>query len=193
MPTPNRSRFDVHLPPAFPSKRIIGKLVPAVLRRRIRWVQSSVWQLRKSLGCLDLSLDSGASRRCHRSAVEVSRRRQSCQRRMHYSQPWLTNHARLHQSVRCPPASHAPRRSPSTRRSATRSRRLRDLAERFSARRRSWGSASSFRRLNPFWRLISRFREHLIPHAVRPLFLTDRFRRLPSPAGFFVMIAGKRC
>lgn len=48
-----------------------------------------------------------------------------------FANPRLTNHARLHQSVRCLPASHAPRRSPSTRRSATRSRRLRDLAERF--------------------------------------------------------------
>jgi len=87
MPAPDRSRFDVQCAVRVSLEReSSANLVPAVLRRRTRWVQSSVWQLRSFLGCLDLSLDSGAVTTFVDSAVEASRRRQSCQRRVHYSQ-----------------------------------------------------------------------------------------------------------
>jgi len=58
----------------------------------------------------------------------------------------------------------------------------------FPNRRRSWGSASAFRRFNPLWRPMFRFREHLVPHAVRPLLLTDRFRRLSHVPAYLLWL-----
>jgi hypothetical protein len=76
-----------------------------------------------------------------RPTIGVSGRRKSRQRQ--------TNHARLHQSARPSPESHAPRLSLSLAAFRYLQANRRDLAGCFRTRRRSWGSALPFAGLLP--------------------------------------------
>jgi hypothetical protein len=169
MPTPSRSRFDVHLPPARPSSASSANSSLRFYAVESDRCSPACGNCEKALDASTHPLIRAQSQRCHWAAVEVSRRRQSCQRKVHHSQP-LADQPRQTASIG-PLSARKSCAAAFSCNAAFRYSQLADCA--------TWpsgfppggapGVQFPFRRFNPRCRLMSRFREHRIPHAVRPL------------------------
>lgn len=136
--------------------------------------------------CLDSSLDSGASPTFAGSAVASTKASSVLSAEgAPFANPRLTNHARLHQSVRCP--LRVMRRGPLNAAFRYPHPGLRDLPDRFSSGG-ALGVQHSFRRFNPTGGRCATFAAISSRMPFAPSILTDRFRRLIQSLVFLLFV-----